>query len=136
MFPTVPICFWKLKKLRLQRQITFPANKLQKQRNLIAGALENLSPMMLKQLRECRYKHYTSVNPSSLILVLQLMLLADSGNIRTTLSCGGEQQEKPVPCEEKNYIAQTCMHFITQSYSTISSNVDEEAYSNSATQNL
>jgi len=62
--------------------------------------------------------------------------MADSGNSWATLSCGGVQQEKPVPCEDKNYIAQICMHFITQFYSTISSNVDEEAYSNSATQKI
>ena len=92
--------------------------------------------MELKQLREYRYKHHTSVNPSSLILVLQPMLLADNGNFWTTLSCGAVQQEKPVPCEEKNYVAQICMHFITQFYSTISSNVDEKTYSNSATQKI
>jgi hypothetical protein len=86
--------------------------------------------MVLKQLRESGHKHHTSVNPSSLTLVLQLMLLAESGISWATLSCGGVNQEKPIPCEEKNYIASICMHFITRFYSTISSNVDEEAYSN------
>jgi capsule polysaccharide modification protein KpsS len=64
------------------------------------------------------------------------MLLADSGNSWATLSNGGVQQEKPIPREEKNYLTQICMHFITQFYSTISSNVDEEAYSNSATEKI
>jgi hypothetical protein len=86
---------------------------------LQAGALENLSPMVLKELREYRYKHHTSVNPSNLILVLQPMLLADGGNFWTTLSCGAVQQEKPVPYEEKNYIAQICMHFITVLFNNI-----------------
>jgi hypothetical protein len=92
--------------------------------------------MVLKQLREYSYKHHASVNPSSLKLVLQLMLLADSGISWATLSCGGVQQEKPVPCEDKNYIPQICMHFIIQFYSTISSNFDEKAYSNLAIQKI